>query len=53
MSKFEYVGKVGRFVGRSLPQICLRLKDFGIGRMFIRNTYKRYEGKLPFCLKFF
>ena len=45
MSKFEYVGRAGRFVGKSLPQICLRLKDLGVGRMFIRSTYKRYKGK--------
>jgi hypothetical protein len=29
----------------SLPQICLKLKNFGIGRMFIREKYKRYPGK--------
>ena len=44
MSKYEYVGRTGRFLGKSLPQICLRLKDFGIGRMFTRETYKRYPG---------
>jgi len=44
MSSIEYIGRAGRFVGKSLPQICLKLKDFGIGRMFIRETYKRYPG---------
>lgn len=44
MSKIEYVGRAGRFVGKSLPQICLKLKNFGIGRMFTRGTYKRYPG---------
>ncbi|RMZ93322.1 Mitochondrial ribosomal S34 [Brachionus plicatilis] len=42
MSKIEYVGRAGRFLGKSLPQICLKLKNFGIGRMFTRETYKRY-----------
>ncbi len=46
MSKFEYVGRAGRFLGKSLPQICLKLKDFGVGRMFVRDTYKRYKGKV-------
>ncbi len=46
MSSVEYIGRAGRFVGKSLPQICLKLKDFGIGRMFIRETYKRYSGDL-------
>lgn len=45
MSKFTYVGREGRFLGKSLPQICLRLKNFGLGRMFTRETFKRYPGK--------
>ena len=46
MSKFEYVGRAGKFVGKSLPQICLKLKDLGVGRFFTRETYKRYPGLL-------
>lgn len=42
MSNIEYIGRAGKFIGKSLPQICLKLKDFGIGRMFVRETYKRY-----------
>ncbi len=48
MSSIEYIGRAGRFVGKSLPQICLKLKDFGIGRMFIRETYKRYPGDFKY-----
>ena len=45
MPNYQYVGRTGRFLGKSIPQICLRLKDLGIGRMFVRETYKRYPGK--------
>ena len=44
MAKIEYVGRAGKFLGKSIPQICLKLKDFGIGRLFLRETYKRYPG---------
>ena len=44
MPNIEYVGRAGLFLGKSLPQICLKLKNFGIGRMFVRETYKRYKG---------
>lgn len=44
MAKFEYIGRTGRFLGKSLPQICLKLKNFGVGRMFTRKTYERYPG---------
>jgi hypothetical protein len=45
MSKYEYVGRAGKFLGKSLPQIRLKLKDLGVGRLFTRDTYKRYPGK--------
>ena len=51
MPNYQYVGRAGRFLGKSIPQICLRLKDFGIGRMFVRETYKRYPGKLKLTKK--
>lgn len=50
MPNYQYVGRTGRFLGKSIPQICLRLKDFGIGRMFVRETYKRYPGKFKTIL---
>ena len=46
MAQFEYIGRAGRYLGKSIPQICLKLKDLGIGRMFIRETYKRYPGNI-------
>ena len=46
MPNFQYIGRSGIFLGKSIPQICLKLKNFGIGRMFVRETYKRYPGEL-------
>ena len=45
MPNFQYIGRSGIFLGKSIPQICLKLKNFGIGRMFVRETYKRYPGE--------
>jgi hypothetical protein len=53
MPKYEYVGRPGRFLGKSLPQICLKLKNFGIGRMFVRETFKRYPRKTLFPIYIF
>lgn len=44
MSKIEYVGRKAYFIGKSLPQICLKLKNFGLGRMFVRERFKKYPG---------
>lgn len=44
MPNYQYIGRAGHFLGKSIPQICLRLKDFGVGRMLVRETYKRYPG---------
>lgn len=40
----KYVGKKTTFVGKTLWEIIGNLKDFGIGRVVIRNTHlERYK----------
>jgi hypothetical protein len=53
MSKIEYVGRKAFYIGKSLPQICLKLKKHGIGRMFLRGTLNRYPEVTYFVLTHF
>lgn len=46
MSKItiKYVGKPSEFVGKTLWEIVGNLKDFGVGRIVVRNSYaSRYQ----------
>lgn len=35
----KYVGKKTKYVGKTLWEILGNLKDFGVGRIIVRNTY--------------
>lgn len=40
----KYVGKKTDFVGKTLWEILGNLKNFGVGRIVVRNTYaKKYK----------
>lgn len=40
----KYVGKPSKFAGKTLWEILGNLKDFGVGRIIVRNSYaKRFK----------
>lgn len=38
----KYIGRTTDFKGKTLWEIVGDLKDYGIGRMIIRNMFQRY-----------
>ncbi|CAF0771240.1 unnamed protein product [Didymodactylos carnosus] len=39
MPRIQYIGQVSKSFGNTLPELCSKLKNFGIGRMFIRTAH--------------
>lgn len=39
----KYVGKKSGCTGKTLWEILGNLKDFGVGRIIVRNSYTRYK----------
>lgn len=39
----KYVGRTTDFKGKTLWEIVGNLKDFGVGRIVIRNMFQRYK----------
>lgn len=39
----KYVGRTTDFKGKTLWEIVGDLKDFGVGRMVVRNMFQRYK----------
>lgn len=43
MSAVKYIGRTTDFRGKSLWEIIGNLRDYGVGRLIIRNMFQRYE----------
>ncbi|XP_054734249.1 uncharacterized protein LOC129241772 [Anastrepha obliqua] len=43
MSVIKYIGRTTDFRGKTLWEIVGNLRDFGVGRLVIRNKFQRYE----------
>lgn len=41
----KYIGRTTNFEGKTLWEILGNLKNFGVGRVVIRNGHQRYEEK--------
>lgn len=41
-SAVKFVGRTNNFSGKTLWEIVGSLKNFGVGRVVIRNTFQRY-----------
>ncbi|CAF0922399.1 unnamed protein product [Rotaria sp. Silwood1] len=39
MPRIQFIGQISLSFGNTLPELCSKLKNFGIGRMFVRNAY--------------
>lgn len=39
----KYIGRTTDFRGKTLWEIVGNLKDYGVGRIIIRNMFQRYE----------
>ena len=44
MPRVQFVGQVSLSFGHTLPELCSRLKNFGIGRMFVRTAHDQDKG---------
>lgn len=42
---YKFIGRTTEYCGKSLWEIVGNLKDFGVGRIFVRNRFERYPEK--------
>jgi small subunit ribosomal protein S34 len=42
---YKFIGRTTELCGKSLWEIVGNLKDFGVGRVFVRNRFERYPEK--------
>jgi hypothetical protein len=38
MPRVQFIGQVSQSFGNTLPELCSKLKNFGVGRMFVRTA---------------
>lgn len=41
--KYNFIGRTTSFKGKTLWEILANLKNFGVGRLIVRNRFQRYE----------
>ncbi len=46
MPRVQFIGQISLSFGNTLPELCSKLKNFGIGRMFIRTTQDQNKGRI-------
>ena len=46
MPRVQFIGQVSQSFGNTLPELCSKLKNFGIGRMFVRTSQDQNKGKI-------
>ncbi|CAF2492576.1 unnamed protein product [Rotaria sp. Silwood2] len=39
MPRVQFIGQISLSFGNTLPELCSKLKNFGIGRMFVRTAH--------------
>ncbi|CAF0905915.1 unnamed protein product [Rotaria sordida] len=44
MPRVQFIGQISLSFGNTLPELCSKLKNFGIGRMFVRTTHDQNKG---------
>jgi hypothetical protein len=44
MPRVQFIGQISLSFGNTLPELCSKLKNFGIGRMFIRTAQDQNRG---------
>ena len=44
MPRVQFIGQVSLSYGNTLPELCSKLKNFGIGRMFVRTAQDQNRG---------
>lgn len=46
----KLIGREGHFKGKTIYQIALNLKNFGVGRVVTRKAFQRYPEKSYYVL---
>ena len=44
MPRVQFVGQISLSYGNTLPELCSKLKNFGVGRMFLRTAQDQNRG---------
>jgi hypothetical protein len=44
MPRVQFIGQISLSFGNTLPELCSKLKNFGIGRMFVRTAQDQNRG---------
>jgi hypothetical protein len=46
MPRVQFIGQVSLSFGNTLPELCSKLKNFGVSRMFVRTARDQNRGKI-------
>jgi len=44
MPRVQFIGQISLSFGNTLPELCSKLKNFGVGRMFVRTAQDQNKG---------
>lgn len=44
MPRVQFIGQISLSFGNTLPELCSKLKNLGVGRMFIRTAQDQNKG---------
>lgn len=44
MPRVQFIGQISLSYGNTLPELCSKLKSFGVGRLFVRTAHDQNKG---------
>jgi len=44
MPRVQFIGQISLSFGNTLPELCSKLKNFGVSRMFVRTAQDQNRG---------
>lgn len=50
MPRVQFIGQISLSYGNTLPELCSKLKNFGIGRMFVRTAQDQNRGNTIYSI---
>jgi hypothetical protein len=48
MPRVQFIGQISLSFGNTLPELCSKLKNFGISRMFVRTAQDQNKGRINY-----
>lgn len=53
MPRVQFIGQISLSFGNTLPELCSKLKNFGVGRMFVRTAQDQNRGNTISSITYF